>query len=45
MNEKFARGRSSEAFKIEGNKVLKLFFEDYPEEYAKKEYPGCKPFV
>ncbi|MBQ0036754.1 MAG: phosphotransferase [Firmicutes bacterium] len=42
MNEKFARGRSSEAFKVEGNKVLKLFFEDYPEEYAKKEFKNTK---
>ena len=42
MAEKFARGRSSEAFKLEDGKVLKLFFEDYPEEYAKKEYKNTK---
>ena len=40
--EKFARGRSSEAFKMEDGKVLKLFFEDYPEEFAKKEYKNTK---
>lgn len=42
MAEKFARGRSSEAFKLEDGKVLKLFFEDYPEEYAKKEFVNTK---
>ena len=42
MTEKFARGRSSEAFRLEDGKVLKLFFEDYPEEYAKKEYQNTK---
>ena len=42
MEEKFARGRSSEAFKLEGNKVLKLFFEDYPKEYAEKEFKNTK---
>ena len=40
--EKFARGRSSEAFKLEDGKVLKLFFEDYPEEFAQKEYKNTK---
>ena len=40
--EKFARGRSSEAFRLEDGRVLKLFFEDYPEEYAKKEFSNTK---
>lgn len=40
--EKFARGRSSEAFRVEDGKVLKLFFEDYPKEYAEKEYKNTK---
>ena len=40
--EKFARGRSSEAFKLEDGRVLKLFFEDYPKEYAQKEYKNTK---
>ena len=40
--EKFARGRSSEAFKLEDGKVLKLFFEDYPKEFAEKEYRNTK---
>lgn len=40
--EKFARGRSSEAFKLEDGKVLKLFFEDYPREFAQKEYINTK---
>lgn len=42
MAEKFARGRSSEAFRLEDGKVLKLFFEDYPKEYAKKEFKNTK---
>lgn len=40
--EKFARGRSSEAFRLEDGKVLKLFFEDYPKEYAEREYKNTK---
>ena len=40
--EKFARGRSSEAFRLEDGKVLKLFFEDYPKEFALKEYNNTK---
>lgn len=38
MGDNFARGRSAEIFEIEGGKVLKLFFGDYPREYAEKEY-------
>ena len=40
--EKFARGRSSEAFRLEDGKVLKLFFEDYPKEFAEKEFKNTK---
>lgn len=40
--EKFARGRSSEAFKLEDGRVLKLFFEDYPKEFAEKEFKNTK---
>ena len=40
--EKFARGRSSEAYKLEDGKVLKLFFEDYPKEFAQKEFKNTK---
>ena len=51
MSERFARGRSAEIFRTEDGRVLKLFFADYPEEYAKKEYQntriaselGCTP--
>ena len=40
--DKFARGRSSEAYKLEDGKVLKLFFKDYPKEFAQKEYKNTK---
>lgn len=38
MGEKYARGRSAELFREGDGKVLKLFFDDYPREYAEKEY-------
>ena len=38
MGEHFARGRSAEIFRTEDGKILKLFFPDYPREYAEKEY-------
>ena len=40
--EKFSRGRSSEAFRLDDGRVLKLFFSDYPKEYAEKEYKNTK---
>ena len=40
--EKFARGRSSEAFRLDDGRVLKLFFKDYPKEYVEKEYKNTK---
>lgn len=42
MSERFARGRSAEVFRVGDDKVMKLFFEDYPREYAKKEYHNTK---
>ena len=42
MSERFARGRSAEVFRVDEDKVLKLFFEDYPREYAEKEYRNTK---
>ena len=38
MSDNYARGRSAEVFHAGEGKVLKLFFEDYPREYAEKEY-------
>lgn len=51
MADNFARGRSAEVFKLEDNKVMKLFFSDYPRSDAEKEYKntviasklGCTP--
>lgn len=51
MSERFARGRSAEIFRVGDDKVMKLFFSDYPREYAEKEYKntliaselGCTP--
>ena len=42
MGEHFARGRSAEIFRREDGKILKLFFPDYPREYAEKEYKNTK---
>ena len=42
MDEKFARGRSAEIFHVDDGKVMKLFFADYPKEYAEKEYRNTK---
>ena len=42
MDEKFARGRSAEIFHVGDGKVMKLFFADYPKEYAEKEYRNTK---
>ena len=42
MSEKFARGRSSEVFRQEDGKVLKLFFPEYPEEDAVREFRNTK---
>lgn len=42
MADRFARGRSAEVFKTEDGKVIKLFFEDYPREYAEKEFKNTK---
>ena len=42
MSEHFARGRSAEIFRTEDGKILKLFFPDYPREYAEKEYKNTK---
>ena len=42
MGEHFARGRSAEVFRTEDGKLLKLFFPDYPREYAEKEYENTK---
>ena len=38
MSDNYARGRSAEVFQTGDGKVLKLFFADYPREYAEKEY-------
>ena len=38
MAENFARGRSAEIFRVDDGKIMKLFFADYPREYAEKEY-------
>lgn len=51
MDNKFARGRSSEIFKLEDGKILKLFFKEYPIEDVEREYKntiiasklGCTP--
>ena len=40
--EKFARGRSSEAYRLEDGRVLKLFFKDYPREYAQREFNNTR---
>lgn len=42
MDDNFARGRSAEVFQAGDGKVLKLFFDDYPREYAEKEYKNTK---
>lgn len=42
MSEQYARGRSAEVFREGDDKVMKLFFEDYPREYAEKEYRNTK---
>ena len=42
MSEHFARGRSAEIFQLGDGKVMKLFFPDYPREYAEKEYRNTK---
>ena len=42
MSDNYARGRSAEVFHAGEGKVLKLFFEDYPREYAEKEYRNTK---
>lgn len=42
MSEQYARGRSAEVFREGEDKVMKLFFEDYPREYAEKEYRNTK---
>ncbi len=42
MSENFARGRSAEIFHAGEGKILKLFFADYPREYAEKEYRNTK---
>lgn len=42
MSEHFARGRSAEVFRTEDGKLLKLFFSEYPREYAEKEYRNTK---
>lgn len=42
MSEYFARGRSAEVFRVDEGKIMKLFFEDYPREYAEKEYRNTK---
>ncbi len=42
MTDRFARGRSAEVFRTDDNKVMKLFFEDYPKAYAEKEFKNTK---
>lgn len=42
MGDNFARGRSAELFPAGEDKVMKLFFDDYPREYAEKEYRNTK---
>ena len=42
MNEKYARGRSSEIFKLDDDKVLKLFFDGYPKSDADREFKNTK---
>ncbi len=42
MGENFARGRSAEIFHADGGRILKLFFPDYPRQYAEKEYRNTK---
>ena len=42
MADHFARGRSAEVFRIDDGRVMKLFFEDYPREYAEKEFRNTK---
>ncbi len=38
MSDYFARGRSAEVFRVDEGRIMKLFFEDYPREFAEKEY-------
>ena len=40
--EKYARGRSSEIFRLEDGKVLKLFFKEYPESDVTREFENTK---
>ena len=42
MGENFARGRSAEIFHVDDGKILKLFFSDYPREFAEEEYRNTK---
>ena len=42
MTDRFARGRSAEVFRIDDGRVMKLFFADYPREYAEKEFRNTK---
>ena len=42
MGEYFARGRSAEIFQVGDGKIMKLFFSNYPREYAEKEYRNTK---
>lgn len=42
MTDRYARGRSSEIFKTEDGKVLKLFFSDYPKSDAEREFKNTK---
>lgn len=42
MSDRFARGRSAEVFRMEDGKVMKLFFADYPREYAEAEFKNTK---
>lgn len=42
MADRFARGRSAEVFRIDDTRVMKLFFADYPREYAEKEFRNTK---
>lgn len=42
MADNFARGRSAEVFRTDDGRIMKLFFADYPREYAEKEYKNTK---
>jgi aminoglycoside phosphotransferase (APT) family kinase protein len=42
MENRFARGRSSEAFRLEDGRVLKLFFSDYPRSDAEREFRNTR---